>query len=272
MNITNVGDLPVAPQWFRFTDVDERTTLIEEPYVRPLLRANVWHLRGRERDLLVDCGLGVTTLVPLLRERFDREPVLVLTHAHLDHMGSAYEFSQVWAHPLELVDDPAPGSLHGPVLAAQLGLDEVLPPALLTARPHGDYDLETYRVRPATRTRSLADGDLLDLGDHALTVLHLPGHSPGSIALFDESDGTLFSGDVVYDDVLLDSLPGSDTEHYARSLRRLRNLPVRLTHPGHGHSFDRHRLHHLIDNHLHRPPSTVHRPPSTVHLTPHDSD
>lgn len=122
MNITNVDDLPVAPQWFRFTDVDERTTLIEEPYVRPLLQANIWHLRGRERDLLVDCGLGFTTLVPLLRERFDREPVLVLTHAHLDHIGSAYEFSQVWAHPLELVDDPAPGSLHGPVLAAQLGL------------------------------------------------------------------------------------------------------------------------------------------------------
>jgi glyoxylase-like metal-dependent hydrolase (beta-lactamase superfamily II) len=257
MNTTNVGDLPVAPQWFRFTVLDERTTLIEEPHVHGLLRANVWHLRGRDRDLLVDCGLGVTALAPLLRERFDREPVLVLTHAHLDHMGSAHEFSHVWAHPLELVDDPAPGSLHGPVLAAQLGLDEALPPVLLTARPHGDYDPGTYRVRPATRTRPLADGDLLDLGDHALTVLHLPGHSPGSIALFDESDGTLFSGDVVYDDVLLDSLPGSDTEQYARSLRRLRNLPVRLTHPGHGRSFGQDRLRHLIDNYLHPAPHAL---------------
>src|SRR4051794_9115469 len=217
-----MSSLPVAPEWFRFTVVDERTTVIDEPHVRGLLCANLWHRRGRDRDLLIDCGLGVTALAPLLRERFGREPVLVLTHAHLDHMGSAHEFSHVWAHPLELVDDPAPGSLHGPVLAAQLGLAETLPPALLTARPHGRYDLGTYRVRPATRTRSLADGDLLDLGDHALTVLHLPGHSPGSIALFDESDGTLFSGDVVYDDVLLDALPGSDTEQYARSLRRLR--------------------------------------------------
>ena len=245
-------DLPVAPQWFRFTVVDERTTLIDEPHVRELLRANAWHLRGRERDVLIDCGLGVSALAPLLRERFDREPVLILTHAHLDHMGSAHEFSDVWAHPSEAVGDPAPGSLYGPVLAAQMNLDEVLSPVLLTARPHSGYHPGTYRVSPATRTRALTDGDLVDLGDRALTVLHLPGHSPGSIALFDESDGTLFSGDVVYDDdVLLDYLPGSDTEQYALSLRRLRDLPVRLTHPGHGHSFGPDRLLHLIDNYLH---------------------
>jgi glyoxylase-like metal-dependent hydrolase (beta-lactamase superfamily II) len=246
----NGGDLPVASPWFRFTVLDERTTLIEEPHARGLLRANLWHLRGRDRDLLVDCGLGVTALLPLLRERFGREPVLVLTHAHLDHMGSAHEFSEVWAHPLEHVDDPAPGSLCGPILGAQLGLAETLPPALLTARPHRDYDLGTYRVRPATPTRSLADGDVVDLGGRALTVLHLPGHSPGSIALFDEHDGTLFSGDVIYDDVLLDSLPGGDTEQYAHSLRRLRELPVRLTRPGHDGSFGRDRLHDLIDDYL----------------------
>lgn len=248
------SSLPVAPDWFRFTVVDERTTLIDEPHVRGLLRANLWHRRGRDRDLLVDCGLGVTALAPLLAERFGREPVLVLTHAHLDHMGSAHEFGQVWAHPLEPVDDPIPGSLYGPALAARMGLVDPLPPVLLTARPHGDYDLDTYRVRPVTPTRSLVDGDLLDLGDHTLTVLHLPGHSPGSIALFDESDGTLFSGDVVYDDVLLDCLPGSDKHQYVRSLRRLRALPVRLVRPGHDHSFGRERLRHLIDAYLRSAP------------------
>ncbi|WP_328474976.1 MBL fold metallo-hydrolase [Actinoplanes sp. NBC_00393] len=244
------ADLPVAPQWFRLTELDERTTLIEEPHVRPLLRANAWHLRGRDRDLLVDCGLGVTALAPLLRKRFGREPLLVVTHAHLDHMGSAHEFRQVGAHPLERVGDPVPGSLLGPVLAAQMGLDAPLPPVLLTAVPHHGYDPGAYRVRPADGTHPLTDGDHVDLGEHTLTVLHLPGHSPGSIVLFDEHDGTLFSGDVIYDDVLLDSLPGGDPQQYAHSLRRLRSLPVRLTRPGHGSSFGRNRLHHLIDGYL----------------------
>ena len=49
-------------------------------------------------------------------------------------------------------------------------------------------------------TQRLADGDVLDLGDRCLRVIHLPGHSPGSIALLDiGSDRSLFSGDVVYD-------------------------------------------------------------------------
>ncbi|MEU4622106.1 MBL fold metallo-hydrolase [Actinoplanes sp. NPDC023801] len=244
------SDLPVEPRWFRFTAVDERTTLIEEPHVRDLLRANAWHRRGRDRDVLVDCGLGVAALAPLLRERFGRDPVLVITHAHLDRMGSAYEFDEVWAHPLEAVGDPAPGSLRGPVLAAQLGMDWVLPPMLLNARPDRGYDIDGYRVRPAKPTRDLTDGDVVDLGDHTLTVLHLPGHSPGSIALFDARDGTLFSGDVLYDDELLDNLPGSDPGQYARSLRRLRGLPVSRTLPGHGSSFDRPRLHRLIDDYL----------------------
>lgn len=244
------GSLPVAADWFELTAVDERTTLIVEPHVNGMLRANLWHLRGRDRDVLVDCGLGVAPLAPLLTDRFGREPTLVLTHGHLDHMGSAHEFAEVWAHPLERVDDPAPGSLHGPTLVAEIGLSSPLPDLLVTARPHDGYDPAAYRVRPATVTRPLADGDVVDLGDRSLTVLHLPGHTPGSIALFDPSDGTLFSGDVVYDDDLLDSLVGGDPVEYARSLRRLRDLPVALTHAGHDPSFGPDRLRHLIDAHL----------------------
>jgi len=41
------------------------------------------------------------------------------------------------------------------------------------------------------------DGDIIDLGDRAFEVLHLPGHSPGSIALFEAATKTLFSGDAI---------------------------------------------------------------------------
>jgi glyoxylase-like metal-dependent hydrolase (beta-lactamase superfamily II) len=244
--------VPVAADWFRISAVSSGLTLITEPHVDELVSANTWLVRGHERDLLVDAGLGVaslrTALAPVLS---DRDPILVVSHAHLDHMGSAHEFPDCRAHPAEAVGDPPPGSLFGPVLGAELGLDEALPPLLITALPYPAYDPARYRLRPAVVSRPLLDGDVVDPGGRPLTVLHLPGHSPGSIALLDPADGTLFSGDVVYDDgALLDSIAGADVAQYRSSLLRLRSLPIRVVRPGHGPSFGRRRLHAIIDRYL----------------------
>ena len=67
---------------------------------------------------------------------------------------------------------------------------------------------------PAPATRLLGDGDVIDLGDRAFEVLHLPGHSPGSIGLWEAATGILFSGDAVYDGPLLDELDGCDIAAY----------------------------------------------------------
>lgn len=245
--------VPVVGDWFRISPVSPGLTLVTEPQVHELVAANMWLVRGRERDLLVDCGLGVASLRaavdPLIVSGSD--PVVVVTHAHLDHLGSAHEFPECWAHPAEPVANPPPGSLFGPTLARELGLDEALPPLLISALPYPGYDPAGYQLRPGVVARSLLDGDVVDPGGRPLTVLHLPGHSPGSIALFDRVDGTLFSGDVVYDDgALLDSLVGSDAAQYRSSLLRLRSLPVRVVRPGHGPSFGRRRLHAIIDRYL----------------------
>ena len=81
-------------------------------------------------------------------------------------------------------------------------------------------------------------------------VLHLPGHTPGSIALWEETSGVLFSGDVVYDGPLLDELPGSNIKDYIRTMKRLRELPVTAVHGGHEGSFGRERLLEIIDDYL----------------------
>jgi glyoxylase-like metal-dependent hydrolase (beta-lactamase superfamily II) len=242
--------LPVTASWYATDQVDEAITRITEPHVHELLSANTWHLRGRDRDLFVDCGLGVASLRAGLPDLFTGEPAVVLTHAHLDHMGSAHEFTDCWAHPAEPAGGPPPGSLRGPALAAELGLAESLPPLLIGAVPDEDYRPDGYRLRAARVTRPLRDGDVIDLGDRTLVVQHLPGHTPGSIALFDPADGTLFTGDVVYDGVLLDAIIGADRSQYRQSLRRLLDLPVRLVHPGHGPSFGRARLHEIIHDYL----------------------
>jgi glyoxylase-like metal-dependent hydrolase (beta-lactamase superfamily II) len=122
------------------------------------------------------------------------------------------------------------------------------PESLLTAIPRADYDPGAYRVRPVAPTRVVDEGDEIDLGDRRLTVLHLPGHTPGELGLWEEETGTLFSGDCVYESgVLLDELPESNVGDYVRSMRRLRDVPVRVVHGGHDDAFGRERLLELID-------------------------
>jgi glyoxylase-like metal-dependent hydrolase (beta-lactamase superfamily II) len=113
-------------------------------------------------------------------------------------------------------------------------------------------DLTDYAVTACTPTRVLADGDLVDLGDRTFEVLHLPGHSPGSIGLWDEERGVLFSGDAVYDGPLLDFGEDSDVEAYCRTMERLRTLPVTVVHGGHEPSFGRERLVELCEAYLRR--------------------
>ncbi|MFD9721721.1 MBL fold metallo-hydrolase [Streptomyces sp. NPDC059076] len=247
--------LPVADRWYTVTPVDESLTLIQEPHVDPLLSANTWHLRGTRHDLLIDAGLGVASLRDALPDLFgEREPVVVLTHAHLDHMGSAHEFAECWAHPAEPVDTPGRGSLLARVVNDTLGGDPdgaaELPPVLINALPTADYDPLAYRLRPASITRQLEEGDTIDLGDRQLRVLHLPGHTPGSIGLYDEERRVLFSGDVLYDDELLDTLAGSDIGQYIATMKRLRRLDIDLVHAGHGASFGAERMREIIDAYL----------------------
>ena len=105
-------------------------------------------------------------------------------------------------------------------------------------------------IEGAPATRILEDGDVVDTGDRAFEVLHLPGHSPGSIGLWEASTGILFSGDAVYDGPLLDELEGSNIDDYVKTMERLRDLPVTVVHGGHEASFDRDRLVEICDDYL----------------------
>ena len=125
-----------------------------------------------------------------------------------------------------------------------------IPDVLVDAYPVAGFDPEVVEIAPAPATRLLADGDVIDLGDRAFEVLHLPGHSPGSIGLWDEASGVLFSGDAIYDGPLLDELDGSDIEAYVATMERLRTLPVTVVHGGHEPSFGSRRLVEICEAYL----------------------
>lgn len=118
---------------------------------------------------------------------------------------------------------------------------------LIDAVPHDGYVPGDYGIVSAAITRTVEEGDRIDLGDRSFEVLHLPGHSPGNIGLWEERTGVLFTGDAVYDGPLIDSLPDSDVAAYLETMERLRKVPARVVHGGHDPSFGRARLIELID-------------------------
>jgi glyoxylase-like metal-dependent hydrolase (beta-lactamase superfamily II) len=192
--------------WYTQAEVSSGVIRISEPHVNELLSANFWWLRGNDRDIVIDAGLGVVALREAIPGLFERDPMVLLTHAHLDHVGGAAEFGDRAAHPAEagLLAAGVPASLYGAELYDKLGIDaagEPVPELMIDVLPGPGYDPATYRVEPMTLNRLLDDGDRVDLGGRVLTVLHLPGHTPGSIALLEERTGTLYSGDVVYEGV-----------------------------------------------------------------------
>ena len=100
---------------------------------------------------------------------------------------------------------------------------------------------------PPPLARSLA---LLDRGNRHLEVLHAPGHSPGSIALFEAASGVLFAGDTVYDGPLVTDAWHSSIDDHVFSMKRLLALPVRVVHAGHFPSFGGARFRALVRSFL----------------------
>jgi glyoxylase-like metal-dependent hydrolase (beta-lactamase superfamily II) len=252
-----IRDLRDAESWFTFEEVGQNLIRITEPWVNDFMRSNMWLVRGERRDLLVDTGNGVASLRDALASLHPRNLLTVATHAHADHIGSLHEFPEVWAHrtvseAIELADPDATLAEPGYAIDDMRGL-KVGPPrlsgTLASARPQG-FDPAWFGPKPLNISRRLEDGDMVDIGDRAFEILHLPGHSPGCISLYDRTSRLLIAGDVIYDGPLVDDLHHSDKAAYRRSLSRLRDMDIDLVLAGHMAPFDGLTLQSLIADYL----------------------
>jgi glyoxylase-like metal-dependent hydrolase (beta-lactamase superfamily II) len=149
---------------------------------------------------------------------------ILLTHGHFDHIGAV------------------------PALAAQYGAAEIAIHAADAEYLGPDaYAVHSRSIRAVAGDTAYVDalwndlpppGRILAEGDKIgpFTVLHLPGHTPGSIGLWDEQAGVLFSGDTLfYGNYGRTDLPGGDTAQLFASLKRLFAMDGGIrVYPGHG--------------------------------------
>jgi hydroxyacylglutathione hydrolase len=136
-----------------------------------------------------------------------------LTHAHLDHIGGIAPVLRAWTVPVHLHPLDRPLYDESPAHAAAYDVPFEMPPA---------------------PDRALAEGDVLTVGSHQFSVLHVPGHAPGHVAFY--GHGMLFGGDVLFaGSVGRTDLPLSNPADLDRSLGRLAALPPETQlYSGHG--------------------------------------
>lgn len=236
----------VADTWFKHERIQNDLFLISEPHYHWWNRANIWLVRGREADMLVDTGLGVSSLKLYLTNLLEKPLKVVASHVHFDHSGSCHEFDDVFIHENE--HEALCRGDQNLMLAAPWR--NFVPQKDFNLLPYDGFSASEYAVTACPHAHKIGHGDVVDLGDKAFEVLHLPGHSSGSIGLFNARSGQFFSGDVVYDGDLLDQLPDSVIDDYITSMERLLDLKADEVNPGHYRRFDRPYLHTLVRTYI----------------------
>ncbi len=181
--------------------------------------SNVYLLEGDD-PIVVDTGTGMFADTTL-EEMSKIAPLrtigrIVLTHCHYDHMGGAARIQEATGGRIYLHEAEA-----GPIMAG----DTSLMISDMFGTRAAMVDLEPLR-----------SGQKLKLGSEELEVVHTPGHSPGSIVLFEPKSASAVVGDTVFCDggVGRWDLPGGDLAELISSVRRLQEMRPKNMYPGHG--------------------------------------
>jgi glyoxylase-like metal-dependent hydrolase (beta-lactamase superfamily II) len=236
----------VQQPWFQTERINDDLYCITEPQYTWENRANIWLIKGRDANLLVDTGLGVSSLKGYLADQLDKPLKVVASHVHFDHSGSCHEFDQVFIHKNEH-NALCSGDQQLILSAPEIGY---IPDSDFDSIPYERFSASAYEVKACPQAQILEHGDVIDLGDKAFEVMHLPGHSSGSIGLINRVDRQFFSGDVVYDGNLLDELEDSVISEYIQSMEKLLQLNPNEVRPGHYGSFNRRRLKELVTEYI----------------------
>lgn len=232
--------LKVLDDWFSITSFSDGVRLIQEQGIVPGYGCNIWLVEGRDQNLIIDAGSGLRSLTGEVAAISEKPVTAVLTHAHYDHAGGLHEFKRCLAHKAER------DILEAPTRQNTM-IEEFVRADQFVALPFAGFDVAQYRIQPSPPSGFIDEGDVIDLGDRVFRVMHVPGHSPGSIALFEEASGILFSGDALYDGELYDTYYHSDPDMMMASMERLAKLAVSVVHGGHFDSFSAARMAEIAD-------------------------
>ncbi len=163
---------------------------------------NSYLIVGSRKAVLYDLALEEKNLKEYVESLCDKEMMTVIGHAHIDHIYNMEQFEKILLHPADefLLKDGA-----------------VFQPP----------------IKKLPEIQFVEGGDTIDLGDRVLDVIHIPGHTPGSILLFDRKTRILISGDTVARRLLLGLHGEVHIDRFCESLLTLQKYPIRAIYSAH---------------------------------------
>jgi glyoxylase-like metal-dependent hydrolase (beta-lactamase superfamily II) len=218
------------------------------------VQSGVFLIRGQGENILIDTGNWTTAefdngMGRFLIEKLDVEKnglrYILLTHFHYDHTGNAAELkarygAEVVAHPLDkpIIEDPMMVTRPENLLRFGVSPEDVLRDFNLEpGESLGLSDPEivrTYWNRPVDVDVVVEDGDVLDVGGLKLEIVHLPGHCPGQIGVWNPASGVLYAADILHYPTPLGPYPFGDAAAHRRSIERCIALAPQAILEGHG--------------------------------------
>lgn len=180
------------------------------------LECNVYLLID-EKNALIDAGTGFenASLIKEVKKYTSTVHYIILTHEHFDHAGGAPALKRYFNSKIAMHRDGSAILENG---------DDVFSHMFGTSQEKAKVDIK------------LEDGDVIKLGKMVLHTIHTPGHSPGSICLYEPHFKILFSGDTVflYGGIGRTDLYGGSPLLLKKSLEKLSEIDVKELYPGHG--------------------------------------
>ena len=210
-------------EWFRVEKIDDETFAISE--YKHWEETHCYLLLGTERAVLIDTGLGVANIKSIV-DSITALPILVITtHVHWDHIGGHKYFRDFAVHEKEVawISEKFPISLQ-------------MVEKNLTQRPcdfPSDFNFENYNIFQGAPSFIMRDGDIIELGNRSLQVLHTPGHSPGHCCFYEKERGYLYSGDLIYSGCLDAFYPSTNPIDFMHSVDKIRKLNIQKICPSH---------------------------------------
>ncbi len=207
----------VEDEYFRAEETFPGVYKISQPWFREgTLLVYCFLIVGTKAAIVYDSMFGYGNLRKFCEKVTDRPLLLVNSHFHGDHAAGNFDFDSCYIHAFDL-----PGIYQGFAKTRA----ELLQRAVETAKPEFLSHLrpeEMCEPRPM-KAFPLFDGDVFDIGDRRLTVIHVGGHSPGSIMLLDPQYHIAYSGDTCNNDTIVKrGMYGDSIEEYLAGLLHLR--------------------------------------------------